>query len=165
MRGSWARCRWALALGMITMCALAACQGAGAARGEQRQTLGSADDAAMPQAGLADTLKGGCSGGVTGGGGGVAVTGSGEVLEWKQTLATQPTAFTTVRIDSAAAAEVFAEVERTRFRSVVHVNPSNVTCFLTLTDSLGKHTVAWPMGDAPAAVRELDRRLHSLVRR
>jgi hypothetical protein len=144
---------------------LAACTPAGSTPGGQRKTPASIADGTVLETAPADTLSGGCTGGVTGGGGGVAVTGRGEILKWSQDVATVPVEFTAVRTDSAAVAAIFAEAERIGFRTIVHRRPFNVTCFLALADSAGRHSVAWPMGDVPPVVRELNRRLHALASR
>lgn len=154
----------AAACALVTL-ALAACQPAGAVPGEAPHAPIHTAGVALPAASPADTLKGGCSGGVTGGGNGVAVTGRGEILRWAQATATHSVEFTVVRTDSAAVADLFAEAQRIGFRSIDYRKPFNMTCFLTLTDSAGVHTVAWPAGEVPPAVRELSRQLNALAPR
>jgi hypothetical protein len=109
-----------------------------------------------------DTLVSGCSGGVSGGGGGVAVTRAGEVLRWSTDGPGPPARVTLVRVDSALTEELFRELERIRFRSIRHHEPSNMTCFLYLRSEHGAHEVAWPWGHAPRMVRPVFERLQSL---
>ena len=142
---------------------LVACPGSDSPRSETTGTRGAPVEAASIHPGPADTITTGCSGGVTGGGNGAAVTGRGEILRWERDAAGQPTRFTLVRTDSAAAATAFAELERIGFRSIVHSEPSNMTCFLELADSAGRHEVSWPIGQPPAKVGEVSRRVGDLV--
>jgi hypothetical protein len=111
-----------------------------------------------------DTVFAGCSGGVTGGGGGLAVTGRGEILKWQLQgpRSLSSAVYTAVGTDSATAAAIFAELARVRFRSIDHQKPSNMTCFIALAASAGTHSVSWPIGNPPMQLRELHRLLQVL---
>ena len=115
-----------------------------------------------------DSLMYGCGGGVTGGGSGVIITSGGGIGRWRRSgPAPGPREVQSAGTDSAAAAEVFGQLERLDFRSIDHDVPGNWTCFLTLTDAGGTHGVAWPGPTPPPALRRLEgliRRLDSLSR-
>lgn len=120
---------------------------------------------AGPELTPADTVLAGCTGGRTGGGKGVAVTGLGEISEWSQDLSSRPKQFHTLRVDSAAALALFRDLERSRFRSLDYHGSDDMTCFLQQTGVGEKHTVTWPYGDPPPAVRALYRRVLALAGR
>jgi hypothetical protein len=111
--------------------------------------------------GASDTLVAGCSGGDSGGGLGLVVTGVGGILEWQKD---GPGAITSedyrlLGNDSARTAAVFAELARIRFRSIEQHTQSNMTCFLSLTGSAGPHSISWPLGEPPV---QLERTRHLL---
>lgn len=105
--------------------------------------------AALPIPAPTDTVFAACHGGFSGGEHGVAVTSGGEILEWGGPLPNLPRAYRLVRTDSAAAAQVFAELDRIRFRSVESNQSDNVTCYVELRTNSGSHTVAWPIHNEP----------------
>jgi len=103
----------------------------------------------------------GCSGGFTGGGGGVALTPNGQLYTWQLQLAGAPETRRLARTDTALAADVFRRLAAMRFLEIAYAQPSNVTCFVRARTDSGTHEVAWPLNDtgAPRAVRDLFDRL------
>jgi hypothetical protein len=97
-----------------------------------------------------ESLSSGCSGGFTGGGGGVVVHRDGAIHRWSRPTYRDPVKQSFVRLDRAAAGELFAELERINFTSIRYKKPSNMTCEVTLRRGETTHAVAWPLGDAAA---------------
>jgi hypothetical protein len=98
-----------------------------------------------------DTVRVGCSGGHTGGGSGNTITRAGQLSGYTRELRTGDK-YTQLRRDSAAAASVFTELERIRFRALQHRQIGNVTCVLELRDAAGSHYVAWLKGRPPTVL-------------
>jgi hypothetical protein len=101
-----------------------------------------------------DTLVAGCSGGVTGGGGGSAITRAGDLLRWQQS-GPGPAIFVSVGRDTALANRVFAALGRARFERTRYQVPSNMTCSLSRRAGKSSHEVAWAMGAPPAKIRRI----------
>ena len=99
----------------------------------------------------ADTVRIGCSGGRTGAASGNTITRDGTLSRYTKPLRAAA-AHTVVRRDSAAAAGVFAALERVRFRALRHDGRGTMTCVLELRDAAGTHLVSWPAGQAPASL-------------
>ena len=101
----------------------------------------------------ADTIIAGCLGGVTGGGGGTAVTESGVFLSWARSgpLASG-TSWTTVRQDLTGARRLFAALDRSGFEREDLNDPGNLTCFLARHGPGRDHEVAWPSGQRPRRI-------------
>lgn len=97
----------------------------------------------------ADTVRIGCSGGRTGGGSGNTLTREGEMHRYDRSIRSGDT-YTYLGRDSAAAAPVFSELARVRFRHLQHNEPGNMTCILELKDGEGRHDVTWNRGRPPA---------------
>lgn len=96
-----------------------------------------------------DTIRIGCSGGVTGAGSGNTITRSGALSAYHEALG-EPATHSALRHDSAAAAAVFRELDRVRFRTLRFDGIGNMTCVLELADSAGAHSVSWQIGQPPA---------------
>lgn len=109
---------------------------------------------------VADSVLIGCYGGVRGGGSGNKLARNGDLWSFEKPLQTEAR-YTLLRRDPAAAALVFAELERVRFRSLRFNTVTNMTCVLELNDSAGEHKVSWPRGALPA---ELEPVLAALIR-
>ncbi|HEX6314701.1 MAG TPA: hypothetical protein VFZ73_07575 [Gemmatimonadaceae bacterium] len=97
-----------------------------------------------------DTVRVGCSGGDTGGGGGNTLTRDGhratyEHPTWRRDSITH----SPLRRDPAAATTVFAALEGVRFRALRFNKVGNMTCVLALHDGEGGHAVTWLMGHPP----------------
>jgi hypothetical protein len=93
------------------------------------------DTRPVAQDSVAPLLETGCSGGVTGGGGGTFVTADGRFYRYQRNgpppNAKRELAF--VRRDSAAAAALVESAERAGISRVKYSEPSNMTCHLKLT--------------------------------
>ena len=113
-----------------------------------------------------ESLSYGCSGGFTGGGGGVVVQRDGEIHRWSPPTYRHPVEQAFIRFDRAAARDVFAEVERINFTSIRYSKPGNMTCHVTLRRGASTHAVAWPTGDpdAPSRVVALASRIEKLAK-
>lgn len=111
------------------------------------------------------SLSYGCSGGFTGGGGGVVVRGDGGIHRWSRPTYRDPVEETLIRVDRAAAQMIFAEVERIKFTDIRFSKPGNMTCSVALRHGASTHAVAWPLGDprAPSQVLALVSRLEQLA--
>jgi hypothetical protein len=108
----------------------------------------SAPPAASVAAASDDSVLVGCYGGVRGGGSGNKLTREGDLWTFEKPLQ-EEASYTLLRRDSAAAAEVFAALERARFRSIELNQIGNMTCVLELNDAAGEHTVSWHIGQPP----------------
>lgn len=129
------------ALGLLVLLAALAAPGPAAAQAST----------ARDASGVVDTVRIGCSGGVTGNGTGNVLTSDGRLSRYSKELQS-PRVYTPLRQDSAAARAVFAELDRMRFRTVHHKEISNMTCVLELRDRAGEHYVSWPARNPPAAL-------------
>lgn len=98
-----------------------------------------------------DSIRIGCSGGVTGAGSGNTITRSGALSAYRRPLGEAAT-HTPLRRDSAGAAAVFRELDRVRFRTLKFDGIGNMTCVLELEDGGGEHSVSWQIGQPPAAL-------------
>lgn len=107
-----------------------------------------APPAASVAARSADSVLVGCYGGVRGGGSGNKLTREGDLWTFDKPLQEDAT-YTLIRRDSAAATEVFAALERARFRSIELNQIGNMTCVLELSDAAGEHSVSWLIGQPP----------------
>jgi hypothetical protein len=76
------------------------------------------------------------------------------VHRWSQPTFRDPVEQSFVRLDLAAARELFAELDRIGFTSIRYNKYGNMTCRVTLRQGDSTHDVAWPSGDptAPSAV-------------
>jgi hypothetical protein len=99
-----------------------------------------------------DTVRVGCFGGHAALSSGHVLTGEGALSRYEKQLQT-PATYTFLRRDSVAAALVFAELERIRFRTLRFNEISNMTCFLELNDSGKEHELSWLPGRPPAALK------------
>jgi hypothetical protein len=99
-----------------------------------------------------DTVRVGCFGGHAALSSGNVLTREGALSRYEKQLQT-PATYTFLRRDSVAAALVFAELERIRFRTLRFNEISNMTCFLKLSDSNEKHELTWLLGRPPAVLK------------
>ncbi len=113
----------------------------------------------------ADTVLSGCTGGFSGGGGGILVTTAGEIVSWTQATFAAKRDYHLLRVDTAAAGGVFRELARIRFRTINYSKPDNMTCSLELTGPGGHHSVDWPIDRPPASVRAIYDRVNALGRK
>ena len=145
---------------------VAACRGAGprkdGARGAPAPASSSEPAAAAFGPAPTDSLTVGCTGGFSGGGGGLIVTGNGEILEWGQQTYAPPRTYRLVRVDTAATAAIYRELVRIGFRKLPAGEPANVTCSIEVSGPSGSHSVSWPLGRPPAAVKSLYEKLRAL---
>ncbi len=113
-----------------------------------------------------ESLSYGCSGGFTGGGSGVVVQRDGEIHRWSRPTYGDPVEQSFIRIDRAAARDLFAWVVRINFASIRYSKPSNMTCHVTLRQGGSTHAVAWPPGDpdVPSQVVALASRIEQIAR-
>lgn len=109
-------------------------------------------------------VSSGCSGGFTGGGGGVVVHLDGAIHRWSQATYRDPVEQSFVRLDVAAARDLFSELDRIGFTSIRYKKHGNMTCRVTLQQGGSTHDVAWPSGDptAPSAVVALASRMEQI---
>ena len=109
-------------------------------------------------------VSSGCSGGFTGGGGGVVVHRDGAIHRWSKPTYRDPVKQSFVRLDPAAARELFAALERINFTSIRYNKHGNMTCRVTLRQGGSTHGVAWPHGDptAPSEVVALASRMEQV---
>ena len=99
-----------------------------------------------------DTLVAGCAGGITGGGSGSAVTGTGDLLRWiRNGPRPEETEWTQVGRDPTKAQRIYGRLGSTDFDQTEFRHPSNMTCFLARRGPK-PHEVAWPMGQRPANI-------------
>ena len=96
-----------------------------------------------------DTVRVGCFGGDAALASGNLLTRAGALIRYEKQL-DAPATYAFMRRDSAAAARVFAELERIRFRTLRINEIDNMTCSLELKDRVGQHSVSWRMGQPPA---------------
>lgn len=143
-----------VALLSLAVAALASCRRAGA----DGDSGGAQSTVPAPT----DTIIYGCSGGFTGGGGETAITGRGEILSWEHALAATTPAYRQVGTDSAAAVQLFRDLDRSGFRRMKPGEPSNMTCSLTLSDARGRHEVMFTPGSIPAQLQPIIRRVEAL---
>lgn len=103
-----------------------------------------------------------CTGGVTGGGNGVALHTNGHFVAWTQITAGAPRTETDLGIDKPAAVELTADLNAIDFATIVLNQRGNMTCSLTFRGN----TVTWPIGDTevPATVVEIHERLMGIGR-
>jgi hypothetical protein len=104
---------------------------------------------------VTDTLITGCTGGITGGGIGSAVTGAGELLRFTQAgPGPAGRSWTLVGSDSASARRIFGRLAASGFDRAEFNNPANMTCSLSRH---GDHPreIAWPMGRHPRAIARI----------
>lgn len=133
--------------GQLLALAALATPGAATAQSSLPATVGAESRAA-------DTVRVGCSGGITGDGSGNVATGVGDLASYSQPLQGTPT-YTLPRRDSAAAAAVFAELDRLRFDTLRYDEHGVRTCVLELRSGAVRHSVTWPAGQPPAALRSV----------
>jgi outer membrane protein OmpA-like peptidoglycan-associated protein len=132
--------------------------------GCQRADAGAGDSAATPSTTVAptDTIFYGCSGGVTGGGSQVAITGRGEILVWRHQGPAAAPDYRQVGVDSVAAAELYRDLERARFRAIPPGEPSNMTCSVAIRDARGRHEVLFTPGSVPIALQSIVTRIEAI---
>ena len=102
-------------------------------------------------------LETGCAGGVTGGGSGTFVTADGRFYRYRREgpPPNAPRRLTFVRRDSARSARLVEAAEREGIMRIKYSQPSNMTCYLSLTRNATEYEVAWPIGTTPPAIRGL----------
>ncbi len=105
------------------------------------------------RAAASDTLIAGCSGGITGGGTGVAVTGGGDLLTWSRRGPAPLTPdWRLVGHDETVAQRLFSRLGTVKFDATDFNDPGNMTCFLAHRRADRSHEVAWPIGQRPARI-------------
>lgn len=102
-------------------------------------------------------LETGCAGGVTGGGSGTFVTADGRFYRYQREgpPPNAPWRLTFVRRDSARSAGLVEAAEREGITRIKYSQPSNMTCYLSLTRNGTEYEVAWPISTTPPAIRGL----------
>ena len=107
----------------------------------------------------------GCSGGFTGGGGGVTVRSNGTILKWSLPAAGGSVEESVIRSDPTAAQELFKELDEMNFTNIDYKNFGNMTCHLTLREGSTTHVVSWEIGDisVPSQVSALSSDLERLA--
>ena len=107
----------------------------------------------------------GCSGGFTGGGGGVTVRSNGTILKWSRPSAGAPVEESVIRSDPAAAQRLFSKLHEMNFTNIDYKNFGNMTCHLTLREGSTTHVVSWEIGDisVPSQVSALSSDLERLA--
>ena len=107
----------------------------------------------------------GCSGGFTGGGGGVTVRSNGTILTWSLPTAGGSVEESVIRSDPTAAQELFKELDEMNFTNIDYKNFGNMTCHLTLREGSTTHVVSWEIGDisVPSQVSALSSDLERLA--
>lgn len=127
--------------------------------------------AALSPAALAESedprsISQGCSGGFTGGGGGVTVRSDGAILRWSRATYRDSVEESLIRWDTSATRRLFAEVDDSAFTSIRYSKFGNMTCQVILRRGTSSHAVSWEMGDpsAPSLATEIAARLERLAR-
>lgn len=121
--------------------------------------------APAPAASPDDALDSRCEGGPGGGGFGVTVRRSGDIVRWHTpSFHEEPEEFP-IGTDAKLAAELFAEADEIGFASIVYSEKGNMTCALRADAAGTMHEVSWPIGsrDAPGRVVSLADRIRALV--
>lgn len=88
----------------------------------------------------------GCSGGITGGGSGFTIISDGKIYQWQAPTTTASSKKLLGEIECGVADALRSKLETISFRGIVFSESSNITCSLTLRESLLEHKVAWPVG-------------------
>jgi len=158
---------WAPWFVALSLAALGSCHRAGAdeeGSGTSQSQGGSTATSQSPVVVTStDTIFSGCQGGFTGGGRETAITGRGEVLARDFELPNTPVVFRTVGTDSAAAVQLFQDLDRARFRAMKHGEPSNATCSVTISDARGRYEVLFTPGSIPAALQPIIAKMDTLA--
>jgi hypothetical protein len=120
--------------------------------------------AALAQSVEPGSISHGCSGGFTGGGGGVTVRSDGTILRWSRPTYRGAIEETVIRSDPAAARELFAQIDGMKFTNIHYNKAGNMTCQVVLRRGSTTHAVAWEPGDpsSPPRVLALASRLQHL---
>lgn len=136
-----------------------------AAAGQTPSALG--QDPALDVSGAQDSLgthlNTGCTGGITGAGGGVIVTESADFYRWSQP-GPRPSGrvLTLARRDPARAAALLRAAEQRGLTRVKFNEPANMTCFLELVRGGRRYAVAWP-GSGPMSWSSAPRQIRTLA--
>ncbi|MEO8450472.1 MAG: hypothetical protein ABI647_11805 [Gemmatimonadota bacterium] len=104
---------------------------------------------------LGNRLETGCSGGVTGGGGGTIVTEDGRFFNYVRTTGKPEPSVKLIGRDGPRAAAYFKAAERAGLTRIKYREPSNMTCHLSLTRGAKRSEVAWPIGSRPKKIAKL----------
>jgi hypothetical protein len=108
---------------------------------------------ALAQSDEPRSISYGCTGGFSGGGGGVTVRSDGTILRWslKGYWASPEESF--VRTDPSAAKQLFARLDEMDFTSIDFKEVDNMTCYLTHRQGTTSHAVTWAFGDSSVPSR------------
>ena len=107
----------------------------------------------------------GCSGGFTGGGGGVTVRSNGTILKWSLPTAGGSVEESVIRSDPAAAQKLLRQLDEMNFTKIDYKKFGNMTCHLTFREGSTTHAVSWGIGDTsvPLQVSALSSDLERLA--
>ncbi len=107
----------------------------------------------------------GCSGGFTGGGGGVTVRSNGTILKWSLPTAGGSVEQSVIRSDPTAAQRLFTQLDEMNFTNIDYKKFGNMTCHVTLREGSTTHAVSWEIGDTsvPSRVAALSSDLERLA--
>jgi len=107
----------------------------------------------------------GCSGGFTGGGGGVTVRSNGTILKWSRPSPRGSVEESVIRSDPTAAQRLFTQLDKMNFTNIDYKKFGNMTCYVTLREGSTTHTVSWDIGDTsvPSRVAALSSDLERLA--
>jgi hypothetical protein len=101
-------------------------------------------------------LETGCGGGITGGGGGVAVFSDGSFYRWSSDRpATAGRELSLVRVDTARANALFREATKEGLATTHYSEPSNVTCSVSIRIDGVENEVAWSASTRPRRIAKL----------
>jgi hypothetical protein len=100
-------------------------------------------------------LEIGCSGGVTGGGGGRVVTSDGRFYSFSTDTYASPREWKLAKRDPARAKALFAAAEQSGLARTDYDVPGNVTCWVSLVSAASGHTVSWALNRAPSKLRRI----------
>jgi hypothetical protein len=110
-------------------------------------------DVALAQSEEPRSISYGCTGGFSGGGGGVTVRSDGTILRWSLEGYWASPEESFVRSDPAAAKQLFARVDAMDFTSIELKESDNLTCHMTQRHGASTHTVTWAYGDSSVPSR------------
>jgi hypothetical protein len=107
----------------------------------------------------------GCSGGFTGGGGGVTVRSNGTILKWSLPAAGASVEESVIRSDPTVARRLFTQLDEMHFTNIDYKKFGNMTCYVTLREGSNTHSVSWATGDTsvPPPVTALSSDLERLA--
>lgn len=89
----------------------------------------------------------------------------GGIYRWSRPSYDVPVTRSFLRLDRAAARDLFAEVARMDLAAIRYSKPSNMTCWITLREGASAHEVAWPLGDpdTPSELLALASRIEKIA--